>query len=630
MENQKALKICNSVVSILAIVLGVYSIIYALFPHNPIAARSFHIALAFPIGIICKGVLESKKTGRVRSALWTAFAALALVAGLYIATNARALTMERQGLYNQWDYVFGAIVVVATIVLTWKYYGTALTCVVGFFLAYLYFGQFLPAAVGHPGVRLPRIISTLSLYTDGIMGSALGAVVQTVAAVLIFAGFLEASGGTKVFMDLSMALCGRFSGGAAKVAVVASSLFGMISGSAAANVAGTGVITIPMMKKTGFEPHYAGAIEAAVSSGGQIMPPIMGAAAFIIAEMLGVGYTDVMKAAIMPALLYYVAIFMAVHLYAKKNRITGIPKEAEDELPSVGYLLKKGGYLLLPLLLLLVLVVFFKKSPQYAALWSTLAIIALSWLRKDTRITPRKAMEAMKSAALGIVPISIVCCAAGVVMGVFTVTGLGLKISAYIVNLANGNLFVLCLLAFLCSILLGMGLPTVACYMLLAILVAPAMIEFGVYPMAAHMFVFYFGIVSAITPPVAIAAFVGAGIAKAKPMQVGFTACTIALPAFFVPFIFVYQPALLFYGTPLEVIQVCFTSTLGALLCAVATQGYFFSKLKGWERILAGLSAIAMLIPETITDFIGIAGLILVFILSTLRARRQKEVNAAQ
>ncbi len=623
MENQKTGKIYNGVVSVLAIILGIYSIIYALFPHNPIAARSFHIALAFPVGIISKGILESQKKSKIRAVLWIVLAALSLVAGMYIATNARALTMERQGLYNQWDYIFGAIIIIATIILTWKYYGAALTFVVGFFLAYLYIGKFLPAAVGHPGIRLSRIISTLSLYTDGIMGSALGAVVQTVAAVLVFAGFLEASGGTKVFMDLSMALCGRFSGGAAKVAVVASSLFGMISGSAAANVAGTGVITIPMMKKTGFEAHYAGAIESAASSGGQIMPPIMGAAAFIIAEMLGVGYTDVMKAAIMPAVLYYVAIFMAVHLYAKKNHITGIPKEAEEELPSVGTLLKQGGYLLLPLLLLLSLVIFLKKSPQYAALWSTLAIIALSWLRKDTRITPRKALEAMKAASLGIIPISIVCCAAGVVMGVFTATGLGLKISAYIVNLANGSLFMLCLLAFLCSILLGMGLPTVACYMLLAVLVAPAMVDFGVYPMAAHMFVFYFGIISAITPPVAIAAFVGAGIAKAKPMKVGFTACMIALPAFFVPFIFAYQPALLFYGTALEIIQVCFTSTLGALLCAIATQGYFFSRLKLWERIVAGASAAAMLLPETMTDFVGIAGFILIVTLSVLRSRHQ-------
>ena len=585
----------------------------------------FRLTLFLALIIIIGYLNYPARRGHVRANYMPWYDIVIMVAGclpfFYFAFNANRILNTSYTVLSKDPLMLAMAVVgiLALMELCRRSVGIPILCVVGILLVYTF-----------ANVRFGKVLYDLFYTTNGVMGTPINVCQKYIVVFIIFGAFLERTGISNFFINLANCVAGSAAGGPAKVAVISSALCGMVSGSSVGNTVTTGSVTIPMMKKTGYKGEFAGAVEAAASTGGQIMPPIMGAAAFIIAEMLGVGYTDVMKAAIMPALLYYVAIFMAVHLYAKKNRITGIPKEAEDELPSVGYLLKKGGYLLLPLLLLLVLVVFFKKSPQYAALWSTLAIIALSWLRKDTRITPRKAMEAMKSAALGIVPISIVCCAAGVVMGVFTVTGLGLKISAYIVNLANGNLFVLCLLAFLCSILLGMGLPTVACYMLLAILVAPAMIECGVYPMAAHMFGFYFGIVSAITPPVAIAAFVGAGIAKAKPMQVGFTACTIALPAFFVPFIFVYQPALLFYGTPLEVIQVCFTSTLGALLCAVATQGYFFSKLKGWERILAGLSAIAMLIPETITDFIGIAGLILVFILSTLRARRQKEVNAAQ
>ncbi len=617
--------VIEKVAALLAIILALYSITYPLYAHNMVASRSFHLSLVFPICFLTKGVLEAKKTNKLMTAIWCALSVVSFLAMQYISANAKPLVMERQGLYTQMDLIAGAIMAIAVIILTWKFYGPSLSIVLWFFLAYLWFGRYLPAAVGHPGMSLKRVIGTLTLYTEGVMGSALGAVVQTVAAVLIFAGFLEVSGGTKVFMDLAMVICGRFTGGAAKVAVLASSLFGMISGSAAANVAGTGVITIPMMKRTGFEAKYAGAVEAAASSGGQIMPPIMGAAAFIIAETLGVGYVDVMKGAIMPALLYYAAVFMNVHLYAKKHKITGIPKDQADELPTAKEVLVHGGYLLIPLVVLLVMVIFFKKSPQYSAMWSTVAVLVLSWIRKDTRITLKKALEALRVAAMGLVPISVVCGAAGLVMGVFTVTGLGLKVSSYIVNLAGGNLLVLCLLAFCASILLGMGLPTVACYMLLAVLVAPAMVEFGVYPMAAHMFVFFFGVISAITPPVAIAAFVGAGIADDKPMRVGFTACLIALPAFFVPFIFVYQPALLFYGTALQVVQVCCTTLMGSLLCAIATQGYVFTKLQKWERIVAGICAAGMIIPETFTDIIGIVGFVLVIVRAYMRMRKEKE-----
>lgn len=352
------------------------------------------------------------------------------------------------------------------------------------------------------------------------------------------------------------------------------------------------------------------------------MPPIMGAAAFIIAEMLSKPYVEIMKAAIIPAAVFYLSIFISVDLYSRRKGIKGVDKD--PNLPPLRDLLFKSGYLLFPIVLLFVLVAVFNKSAQWSALVSTFAIIVLSWLNKDTRITPPKMWEALVFSGKAIVPISVVCASAGLIVGIFNATGLGITLSSYIVNMAGNSLMLLCVLAAVASLILGMGMPTVACYLLLAALVAPAMIEFGVLPIAAHMFVFYFGIISAITPPVAIAAFVGAGIAKCSPMKVGITSCILALPVFFIPFVFVYNPALLMVGNMGQILQVCATTLLGTFLCAIGTQGYIFAPLKMPVRIIAIVCAVAMLIPETITDVIGIAGLVGVIVIGWMTAKKQK------
>ncbi len=612
------------VLNFLAILLSLYSITYAFFGYDLLTGRSRHLMMALPICFITKGILQKKKGQKIRTVFYILLSIVIAGACLYIDMNSTPLSRTRLGMYITADYVAGLILIIAVIIATWLEYGIALTCVVAFFLVYLVFGNYLPKAIAHPVLSYNRMISTLGLYSEGIMGTALGAIVSTVGAVLVFAGFLEVSGASKVFMDLTIILFGRFTGGAAKIAVVSSSLFGTISGSAAANVAGTGIITIPLMKKTGFEDHYAGAVEATASSGGQIMPPIMGAAAFIIAEMLSMPYFQVMKAAIIPAAVFYLSIFISVDLYSRRRGIKGV--ERDPNLPALSELLFKSGYLLLPLVLLFILVAVFNRSAQWAAFVSTIAIIVLSWLRKDTRITPKKMVEALIFSGKSIVPISVVCATAGMIVGIFNATGLGVTLSSYIVNMAGDSLMLLCVLAAVSSLILGMGMPTVACYLLLAALVAPAMIEFGVLPIAAHMFVFYFGIISAITPPVALAAFVGGGIAKCSPMKVACTACVLALPVFFIPFVFVYNPALLMVGTFPQIIQVCCTTLLGTFLCAIGTQGYIFSKLSMPVRILAIVCAVAMLIPESITDAIGIAGLILVLIVGKLGARKKSSV----
>lgn len=613
-------RFAQSIVDLLSALLSLYSITYAFMGYDLLTGRSRHLLLVLPMCFLTGGILKIKKAQKLRTAFYLILSILTAAAMIYIDMNSTPLSRDRLGMYIRWDYAAGFILILAVIAATWLEYGTALTCVVAAFLIYLVFGQYLPQAIAHPPLSFKRMVSTLGLYTEGIMGTALGAIVSTVGSVLVFAGFLEISGASKVFMDLTILLFGRFTGGAAKIAVVSSSLFGTISGSAAANVAGTGIITIPLMKKTGFEPHYAGAVEATASSGGQIMPPIMGAAAFIIAEMLSKPYFEVMKAAIIPAAVFYLSIFISVDLYSRRRGIRGVDRD--PELPPLRKLLFQSGYLLLPIVLLFVLVAVFNKSAQWSAMVSTLAVIVLSWLNKETRITARKMADALVFSGKAIVPISVVCAAAGLIVGIFNATGLGITLSSYIVNMAGDSLMLLCLLAAVASLILGMGMPTVACYLLLAALVAPAMINFGVLPIAAHMFVFYFGIISAITPPVAIAAFVGAGIAKCSPMKVGVTSCILALPVFFIPFVFVYQPALLMVGSMAQIFQVCCTTLLGTVLCAAGTQGYIFAPLKMPVRILAVVCAVSMLIPETVTDIIGAVGLIVVLAVGWISSRK--------
>ena len=433
-------------------------------------------------------------------------------------------------------------------------------------------------------------------------------------------------------MDIAMIGFRKVIGGPAKIAVISSSLFGCISGSAAANVAATGSITIPMMKRNGYENHVAGAVEAAASSGGQLMPPIMGAAAFVMAEILGVAYNKIMIAGIVPAICYYVAIFMSVDLYSRKHKL-GIMSENETSQynnEDKGDLLRRS-LLLLPIILMFFLVGVVQWSGAKSALVCTIAVVVCAMPYKEHRFTLKKLIAALRDGGLGILAITIVCAASGVIIGVFTVTGLGLKLSSAIVSLAGGQLFPLLLLAMVASLILGMGVPTVAAYLILAILVAPSLVEFGIPAIAAHMYVFYFGIISAITPPVAMAAYVGAGIAEAPPVKVGFTACKLALPAFIVPFILVYNPALILQGgNILATLQVVCSTLIGCFLCSMAMQRYFIRDLNWFETIALGVAAACTLIPEPITDYVGLALGLIVMVPILIRYAKNKKAAKAE
>jgi len=410
-------------------------------------------------------------------------------------------------------------------------------------------------------------------------------------------------------------------GGPAKVAIFASGLLGTINGSSIANTATTGAFTIPLMKKVGYKPYFAGAVEAASSTGGQIMPPVMGAAAFIMSEFLGVSYAWIIKAAIVPAILYYFGIFMSVHLVAKKERLKGLPR---DILPDFKTVMKTRGHLVVPIVVVIFLLVT-GRTPVFSAFWGTLSVIAVSSLRKETRMGPARILAALEAGARSALGVAIACAIVGFVIGTSSLTGLGLTISNNLVELAGGNVLLTLVLAMIGSLILGMGLPTTANYIVTSTIVAPALVKLGILPIAAHMFVFYFGIIADITPPVCLAAFTGAGIAGASPAKTGLTATKLAIAAFILPYMFVYSPQLLLQDVTLGgMISILATSVIGIACVAGSTMGYFIINDNLLERILLLASGLLMIKPGHTTDIIGFALAGIVVLWQLQRKKRQR------
>jgi len=406
-------------------------------------------------------------------------------------------------------------------------------------------------------------------------------------------------------------VAGRSPGGPGKVAIVASGLLGTISGSAVANVATTGAFTIPLMKSVGYRPAFAGAVEAVASTGGQIMPPVMGAAAFVMAEFLGLKYSQIMLAAILPAVLYYIAVFVVVHFEALKTGLLGLPK---DQLPDMKTLLRTRGHLITPLVVIIYLLMK-GRTPLYAAFYGIIIAVVVSWIRPDTRLTFSGLINALEGGARGAVSTGIACAVVGNIVGITSLTGLGLVVGDNIITLAGGNIFMTFMLAMIVSIILGMGLPTTACYIVAATIAGPALIKLGVEPLQAHMFVFYFACLSNLTPPVALAAYTGAGIAGANPATVGWLAFRMALAGFIIPYIFVYNPQLLLMGgSNLEIIQACITSIIGVVGLAGFVQAYFMGNLNMVQRVILLVGALSLMIPGLITDIIGFASLGVIYL----------------
>lgn len=552
--------------------------------------------------------------------------AVGVASAMYLVVFFNDLT-TRAGLPTQTDLIMGFLLIVTLLEATRRISNPVLPCLAIVALLYCYVGRSLPDMIAHRGFSIPRIVNHMYLGTEGIFGTPLEVSSTFVFMFILFGAVLEKTGLGKFIIDLSMALAGWSTGGPAKVAVVSSGLMGTVSGSSVANVCTTGMFTIPLMKSVGYEPHFAGAVEAVASTGGQIMPPVMGAGAFIMAQFLGVPYIEVALAAVVPALLYYFAVMVQVHFEATRLGLKGIPW---SQLPPLWPLLKSKGFLLIPLIAIIYFLLA-GYTPLKAAFNGILVSFVLSWLNKETRLTPPRIMEAFETGARGAIGVACACATVGMVVGMGTLTGLALRIANAIVTLAGGSKILTLFYTMLASIVLGTGLPTTANFIVTSTMAAPALFKLGVPAKAAYMFVFYFGIAADLTPPVALAAYAGSGIAGSDPMKTGVTAFKLALAGFLVPYIYVYNPMLLFIDVvPLEMIQAIFTALLGVFLLAMATIGFYKAYLAWYMRIIALGGALGLLIPGTLTDLAGLGVLVLIFFIQTAKAKSLAKKKAEE
>ena len=546
---------------------------------------------------------------------------------MYIVINFDSL-VRRSGNNTILDVIIGIIGILILFESCRRIVGLPIMIIASVFVIYAFTGKYLPGFLHHRGYSLQRVVCHLFYNTEGIMGTPIGACSTFIFLFILFGALLEKTGIGQFFIDVCNAIAGGASGGPAKVAVLSSALLGTVSGSSVSNTVGSGSFTIPMMKRLGYKGEFAGAVEAAASTGGQLMPPIMGAAAFLMAESLGMPYITIVKAAVIPAILYFTGIFITVHLEAKKLGLKGMPK---DKLPKFLPLFARKGYMILPL----IVIIWFLcagKTAVYAALMGIVAclligiavsIIDLAKGRKPT-FGSRDLIDVICAAARNIISVAIACGMAGIIIGIVTLTGLGLKMGAGLISLAGGKLFLTLIFTMLASIILGMGAPTTANYLITSTITAGAIIQLGVQPLAAHMFAFYFGIIADVTPPVALAAIAGAAIAKAKPMKTAFNATKLAIGAFIIPYMFVYNSQMLMIDASVtRILFIITTALIGMFGISVGLEGYGFNftgilhgtnKAKGLiitfdviERLLFAVAGLLCVIPETRSDIIGLS-----------------------
>src|SRR6056297_176625 len=519
------------------------------------------------------------------------------------------------------DLVLGGITIFIVLEATRRTMGWPLVIVAVTFLLYAVFGHLIPGDLGHRQFGLARIVEHLFLTSEGIYGVAIYVTATFVFMFILLGAFLAETGGAQSFIDLAFSLTGKYRGGPAKAAVVASGIMGTISGSSFANVAGTGTFTIPLMKSVGYKPEFAGGVEAASSAGGQIMPPIMGAAAFIMAEMTGVPYGKLIIHAAIPAILYYVSVFLMVDLEAAKMGLKGISKE---ELPKFFQVMKEGAFLLLaPFSIVYMLIAGY--SPIKASYTAVLVVIVASFLRKNTRLSPRRFLDALDKGARNSLSVIAACAVAGIIVGVVTLTGLGLKFADLIVTLSHGQMYPALFLTMVASIIMGMGMPTTALYIILGSMVAPALVQMNVPIVAAHLFIFYFGCMASVTPPVALSSYLAAAIAKGDSVKTALNGLKLALAAFILPYIFALSPRLLLLDTNVtQALMATGTAILGVVALASCLENYFFGKLKVYERIMMAVAALVLMNPGWMSD---IAGIVILGLIMTVKKFMNGQVS---
>ncbi len=611
-------------VSVIAVSFSVFHLWVAGFGAlEAIKLRSIHLTFVMVLIFLLYPARKKGRQGKPGILDWV-MVVLSLVVGLYMVFANEQLAM-RGGLPISRDYIMGAIGILVVLEAGRRALGKELPILGAIFLLYAYFGEHIPGTFGHSGFSLNRIISQMYLGSEGIFGIALGVSATFIFLFILFGAFLGETGMAKLINDSSMAIAGTSPGGPAKVAVVASGIMGTISGSAVANVASTGAFTIPLMKSIGYRPHFAAAVEAVASTGGQFMPPIMGAAAFVMAEILNIPYKDIMIAALIPAFLYYLAVFAMVHIEALKTGLKGVPR---DQLPNMKLVMKERGHLILPLVAIVYLLIK-GVTPTYAAFYGIVVAVGASFLRKTTRMSWRSFLKALELGAKGSIGVAIATAVVGFIVGVSSLTSLGITLGDNILALAQGYLLPTLVLTMITAIILGMGMPTTAVYIVGATIAAPALLKLGIAPLAAHMFVFYFGNISNVTPPVALAAFAGAGIAGASPSKVGWTAARLASAGFLIPYIWIYSPALIAQGSAGEIFGAVVTATVGIIALACAVQGYMLKPTILFHRILLFIAAFGLIKPGLLTDAVGVSVLVFVFLWQRfqLKSEQTKGVN---
>ena len=576
-------------------------------PPVTLVHRSLHVAMILALGFLMYPA--GKKSDMTKPSIldWI-LAALSFAAPIYIYTDYLGV-VERAGNPNDADLYMATLLVALVLECSRRVTGNALTILSLFFIAYGLFGREFPGMFMHRGYDWASLSNHFFANTEGIYGTSVSVAASYIFLFILFGAVMSKCGMGQFFNDIALALAGHTKGGPAKVSVIASGFLGSINGSAVANVVTTGAFTIPLMKKTGYSKEFAGAVEAAASVGGQLLPPIMGAAAFIMAEMISVQYSTIITWAAIPALLYYLSIVLQVHLRASKDGLVGLPK---DQLPKTGDVMKRRSHLLIPVLFLLYMLFFSGTTVIFSAVMTILVTIVVSMFRKETRMTFSTFLDALADGAKQTVSVAVACACVGIIIGVCSKTGFGLTMANTIIALGSTSLLFTLFFTMITCMILGMGLPSIPAYIITATIAAPALAKLGIPAGAAHMFSFYYAMFANLTPPVALASFAAAGLSGGNPMKTGVASVKLAIAGFIVPFMFVYAPQLMLINTTLaEGAWVAASACVGVFLIAVAVEGYLFAPMAAWLRLIAAAGSLLLNKPGMETDAIGLAVLAL-------------------
>jgi TRAP transporter 4TM/12TM fusion protein len=612
------------VITVVALLMSAFHLYTAQFGvFSAMVQRPVHLLFACTLVLLIYPLLRGMPSDP-KPAIWLildwVLIGLIALALLHIVYTYKDL-VERGGAATVIDLWLGGLIILMVLETTRRVMGPALPIITIVALAYTLLGHHIPGLWGHRFIDLEQVISYQYLTTEGLFTIPLGVSATFIFIFILFGAFLVASGTGEFFIKFANALAGHMRGGPAKVSVLSSACFGSISGSAVANVVSTGSFTIPLMKKIGYRPVFAGAIESVASTGGQFMPPVMGAAAFIIADMLGIPYLEVCKAALIPAVLYFFALLYMVHLEALRRGLRGLSR---SELPHLASTLKGGGHLLLPAVFLVAFLIM-GYSPMKSGLWALGAVVLISWIQPRTRMGGMKILKALETGARGCLEVALACACAGIVIGCVTQSGLGLKFSSLVIQASGGSLILSLAFVMVASLVLGMGLTTSAAYILTIILAGPVLVDLGVKPLAAHLFVFYYACLSCITPPVALAAFAAAGLSGSKPFPTGFESMRLAIIAYIVPFIFVFHPVLIWQGAWWHIVLSFVSALLGCMTIGSALMGYLVERINIILRAVLLVAALLLIMPDFISDLIGAAVLGLIYLLQRYRLQRRQD-----